>query len=143
LQIIETKILYKKWQKEIKNIEEFTKKVALQALEGEIYEVSVVFTEDKHIQQINYKYRGKNRPTNVLSFNYSNQFFKHKVAEIILSFETIKKEATEHKNSFEYQVAWMLIHGILHILGYTHQNDEDSVIMEKKENEVLKKLALL
>lgn len=85
---------------------------------------------------INKKYRKKDKPTNVLSFRYSDEY-----GEILVCPAVIRREARERGNTFDYQMTWMIVHGMLHLSGLHH---ETSAAREKKfvrvERSVLDKI---
>lgn len=85
------------------------------------FSVSVVFVDRKKIQALNRVYRRKNGPTDILSFNYSSGYNKKGVeGELFLCPEVIKKSAQKNKVSFQKELAFVLSHGVLHILGFRH-----------------------
>ncbi len=102
-------------------------------------ELTIVLTDDALIRELNKTYRGKNKPTNVLSFPSGE---KQYLGDIILAFETIKREAAEQGKSFEHHAMHMLVHGTLHLLGYDHENESDAETMERLEIKILKKLGI-
>lgn len=109
-------------------------------------ELSVVFTDDPSIQQINQQWRGKDKPTNVLSF----PAFPVKVGEqpgpmlgdIIIARETVEREALEEGKPLENHLTHLIVHGLLHLLGYDHQTEDDAEVMERLEREILHALAI-
>lgn len=90
---------------------------------GKKYELSIVFLEDKEIKKINKKYRGKNKPTNVLSFSLTEYS-----GEILLAPDVIKKEAPKFGMNIKNFTGFLIIHGMLHLLGFDHGST-----MEAKE----------
>lgn len=98
-------------------------------------ELSIALVDDKEIQFLNKKFRDKNKATNVLSFPSNGP--APILGEIILSYETLKKEAEELLIPFKHHLTHMLVHGFLHLQGFDHQTDEDAAIMEKLEVRVL------
>lgn len=90
---------------------------------GKKYELSIVFMEDKEIKKINKKYRGKNKPTNVLSFSLTENS-----GEILLAPDVIKKEAPKFDMDVKNFTGFLIIHGMLHLLGFDHGST-----MENKE----------
>ena len=141
MQEIGITILDKRWETKISDVEDFTQKIVSTCIDLEKYEISVVFADDPFIHNLNKKYRNKDKPTNTLSFNYSNNLIPGLlIGEIILSFDTISREVEEFVHDFKYYTAWMIIHSALHILGYTHNNDKDESEMKKKEKKILDKL---
>lgn len=110
-------------------------------------EVSVLLTSDEHIQELNLAYRGKNKPTNVLSFsnltkeeieNYKYQDNNPVIlGDIVLSLETVLKEVEQEDKLFLNHVMHLVVHGALHLLGYDHEADSEAEIMESLESDVL------
>ncbi|TSC75008.1 MAG: pyridoxine 5-phosphate synthase [Parcubacteria group bacterium Gr01-1014_33] len=82
-------------------------------------EVSIVEISEKESQRINRLYRKKNKPTNVLSFRYGSDY-----GEILLCPEVIRREARESGNPQEYQMTWMIVHGMIHLAGLHHERSE-------------------
>lgn len=108
---------------------------------SKLYEISVLLTDDSHIATLNNKYRDKNKPTNTLSFPVCQEYNEGKVllGDIILSFETIKKEATEQEKDFKEYLSHLFVHSLLHLLGYDHEVEKDMVEMEDLEDLILEK----
>ena len=108
-------------------------------------EVSILFTDDKFIRLLNNKYRGIDKPTDVLSFSLQEGPVKTPEAEsdkllgdIIISVETAQRQADNLNHSMEKELTVLLIHGLLHLTGYAHEEDKDYKIMREKEAEMLK-----
>ena len=100
-------------------------------------EVSITLIDDKQIHKLNKKYRGINKPTNVLSFELGDDVL---LGDIFISLDTVKREAKEAGISVEEHTAHMVVHGVLHLQGYDHIKDSEAKIMESKEIKILKKL---
>ncbi len=99
--------------------------------------VSVTFflTSNKKIKELNFKYRKKNKPTNVLSFPLQSYYMNsYLLGDIALAYQTIFKEAIELKISKYNYLRKMTIHGMLHLLGYDHKTDKQFKQMNKFEN---------
>ncbi|MEQ1790365.1 MAG: rRNA maturation RNase YbeY [Rickettsiales bacterium] len=105
-------------------------------------EIAVVLADDAFVQSLNSQYRGKNKPTNVLSFPDDDFATNHNLGDIILALETIKKEAVEQKKTFRNHATHLLVHGILHLLGYDHLEEKEAAIMESLEIKILRKLGV-
>ncbi|AHX11194.1 putative rRNA maturation factor YbeY [Neorickettsia helminthoeca str. Oregon] len=132
-----------RWKRKIaKDPKKLLEAVISQTLDGEKAEFSIVLTDDDFIRTLNRNYRGKDSATNVLSFNYTNEAncMGMIIGEVVLSFDRILIEALEYQIEFEEHFKHMLVHGILHILGYSHCTDEEALVMEKKERGILEKL---
>ncbi len=112
--------------------------------------LSVLLTNDNDICKINKKFRNINKPTNVLSFSSKKNYVKHfiksasefHIGDIVLSMERIFEESIIEKKSFNDHFLHILIHGILHILGYDHGSYLQSKEMEKVENKILNNLGI-
>jgi probable rRNA maturation factor len=109
-------------------------------------ELSLLFTDDAHIQALNREWRDKDKPTNVLSFPAfdlgPDDALPPMLGDIVLAFETISSEASLEQKPFEHHLMHLLIHGLLHLLGYDHETDEDAEEMESIERRALARLAI-
>ena len=112
----------------------FARKVLLAAGE-EINEISIAFVNDKAMRGLNRKFRGKNKTTDVLTFPGDN------ACEIVISVDRAKRQAIEEKHSLATEVRYLLLHGILHGLGYDHETDNGE--MDELEVEVREKVGLM
>ena len=94
------------------------------------------------MKELNKKFRNKNTATNVLSFSNEDisKSITGNLGDIAISYEFVKRESKELKTNFDDHMIHMLIHGVYHILGFDHENDEMADIMEIKEVKLLKKL---
>lgn len=98
--------------------------------------------DDPGIQEINRDYLGKDRPTNVISFAMQEGdgegIQPDLLGDVVISADTAARDASEAGTSFESELYFLLLHGILHLLGYDHERGtkEDALIMEKREQEV-------
>jgi probable rRNA maturation factor len=104
-------------------------------------ELSVIFVDDKEITDINRRYLGRTEPTNVISFSMSEGEWgdvnPHLLGDIVISVDTAHRDALQGGLSFDDEITYLLIHGILHLLGYDHtKSNNDIKIMEQKEKEV-------
>ena len=105
-------------------------------------EINLRILDDEEMKKLNYKFRNKNLTTNVLSFQSDDISIKHtkNIGDIAISSEYVEREAVEEGKFFEDHMIHMLAHGVYHILGYDHENDEMAVIMENKEINILNKM---
>lgn len=118
----------------------FQKIIHVIDLEYSAREISILLTSDKEMQYLNGKYRQKNTPTNVLAFP-SIDFIS--IGDIVLSYETIDKQAKEQNKPLLSHLTHLFIHGFLHLLGYDHEQEEQRrKDMEEKEITFLKKLKI-
>jgi len=116
-----------------KTNENFLKRIAQKVLASEKEsktELSIAFVGPVEIQKLNKKYRKKDRPTDILSFTYN-----HNSGEIVICPQEVKKNARRFDLTFKKELTRVLIHGILHLLGYDHEKSKiKAKKMEKKEN---------
>lgn len=108
------------------------------------FEVSVVLADDAMLQQLNKQYRGKDAPTNVLSFpteltddDMVPDGEPTPLGDIVLSFDTLKCEATDLGIEMRDHFTHLLVHGMLHLIGLDHETDEDAAEMEAQEIDIL------
>lgn len=89
-----------------------------------VTEISILFTDDKEIQVLNRDFRGKDKPTDVLSF--SQREGRHPsptmLGDLVISIDTAKKQAKKYEVTFLAEIRRLLIHGTLHLLGFDHEN---------------------
>jgi probable rRNA maturation factor len=108
-------------------------------------EVSLVFTDDVHMQALNRRYRGKDRPTNVLSFPATPIDPRRSgplLGDIVVGFETVSGEAVAAGLALEAHLTHLIVHGFLHLLGYYHEADEAAAVMERLETAILASMAI-
>ncbi len=107
-------------------------------MEENNYEISLLITDDETIHQLNKEYRQKDRPTDVLSFPMDDEVM---LGDIVISLDTVKKQASEREINVDREAAFLFIHGLLHLLGYDHETSvEDEKEMFALQEEILKKL---
>ena len=163
--MIDIVVKSKKWA-EIKNVENFVEKTIQKIIpltdlkkilkKNFILEISVSLVSDLQMKKINLEFRGKNKATNVLSFpaldeNLIRQIGLKKLAgadeylflgDIIIAFETLKKESLAQKKKFHDHLIHLILHSILHLIGYDHEEEKMAKIMEDLEVRILKKLKI-
>jgi len=93
-------------------------------------EVSLLFCEDDLIQQLNRDYRGKDRPTDVLSFPQHGE--NGLLGDVIISVPAAERQARERNQSLALEVEWLFMHGVLHLLGYEDETDEEADEMDRR-----------
>ncbi len=116
-------------------------------------EVSVTFTDNEKIRELNRKFRGVDRATDVLSFplfDYEGtqdeppvDEFVGMLGDIVISLEQAQKQAEEYGHSFEREAAFLCVHSMLHLLGYDHEtSEEDEADMRRRQSEILSLMGL-
>ena len=155
-------------QEKIKVTDEFIEKlenvISFALNEEEVFidcEISMLFVDNEEIREINNETRGIDRATDVLSFPmldyedkkvfkevYKNENFditfmdgeELVLGDIVLSLERALEQSKEYNHSFEREACYLVVHSVLHLLGYDHMEEDDKKIMRKREEEILGKL---
>lgn len=107
-------------------------------------ELSVLLTDDARIQPLNRDYRGKDKPTDVLSFAQweGEEIGQHAVlGDVVISLDTAGRQGLDHGHGLEQELRVLLVHGICHLLGYDHEEDDEAEEMEALERDLLARLA--
>ena len=112
-----------------------TKRVRNKTLLTDKKELTVVFLNRRDMQQINLKYRGRNKPTDILSFESADP---RSLGELLLCSDVLKLQARKQGHSLEAETLYMLIHGVLHLLGYDHETDAEYKVMHTLELKLIK-----
>ena len=119
---------------------------AVEAISTPSTELAIVLADDSAIQTLNRDWRGKNAPTNVLSFPAAapgkSRSAPPYIGDIIIAYQTVAREAVAEGKPFNHHLAHLAVHGFLHLLGYDHENDRDAQKMERLERKILKRLAV-
>jgi len=106
----------------------------------------IIFIDDEEMQKLNKEYRGIDRTTDVLSFALNDN--KHidailnSLGDIFISIPKMKSQAVEYGHSEKRELSFLVVHGILHLLGYDHMNDSDEKIMFGLQKEILDELGI-
>ena len=121
---------------------------------GKIYgvensELSITLTDDEHIHELNKKYRGVDRATDVLSFAFRESDEPEIIGadfeilgDVIISLERAKIQAAEFGHSFLREIIFLEVHGLLHLLGYDHIDDDERLEMETEQRFVMNELKI-
>ncbi|MGM8214145.1 rRNA maturation RNase YbeY [Bacillaceae bacterium W0354] len=115
-------------------------------------EMSITFVNNDEIQSINKQYRGKDQPTDVISFALEElgedeievvgESLPVHLGDIIISVERAKEQASEYDHSFERELGFLAVHGFLHLLGYDHQTVEEEKEMFERQENILQEFGL-
>jgi probable rRNA maturation factor len=117
-------------------------KKLLSALGSEQAELSILITDDEEIQQLNRQFRGKDKPTDVLSFPLQTgegaEFAGKALGDVVISIDTAERQAREFEVRLQEELLRLLIHGVLHLSGYEHEDvpEETAEAMRQKEDEL-------
>ena len=114
---------------------------------GEDYELCVVLSDDAHVRELNGEWRGKDRPTNVLSFPSATVSAGETppgpmLGDIVFAHETCAREAEDQAKSFSDHFTHLFVHGLLHLFGHDHLDDATAEEMEGLERRVLARLGI-
>ncbi len=110
------------------------------------YQVSITLVDDARIRQLNAEHRGVDAPTDVLSFPLASDDTAGFVlppatpthlGDIVISFHRAQAQAEEYGHTLEREIAYLTAHGVLHLLGFDHEEEEDRAIMRTREEEIL------
>ena len=158
MSVLEINIILDKpcWEEAFPSWEKSIREAATEAVAGVQWthqaEMNILLTDDATICQMNTAFRKINKPTNVLSFPsleaqeianlYSGKICENPVflGDIALSFETLEKEASEQGKLVGDHVVHLVVHGVLHLFGFDHENDQDAFLMESREAAILSTL---
>ena len=145
-------------------IEELKKVINHALLEEKVdvpYEISLLFVNNEEIREINNDTRNIDRETDVLSFpmleyeenkDFKDMYLDYEfdatykdgdnlvLGDIVLSLEKALEQSKEYNHSFKRECSYLVVHSVLHLLGYDHMNEEEKTIMRKREEEILSKL---
>jgi len=109
-------------------------------------EVGLVITSDEHIKNLNHRYRGNDRPTNVLSFandeikdfvSVDSSKDKNYLGDIYISYPTLMREAHDLHETSRERFIQLFVHGVLHLLGFDHKDKADANVMERLEDKIV------
>ena len=152
------------WEEKIQNLNELSNQVLTAAFDyvqknEEIdflnlkkkININLCLSNDEEVRELNHQYRDKDKATNVLSFaNIDDETFEDELklfpdielGDIIIALQTLEKEADEKKIPLEHHYAHLLTHGILHLLGFDHIEDDEAEYMEDFEVQILKSIGI-
>ena len=140
----------KHWPARVKKITSIIKKILkfrkdLKFRQAITYNCNIILTDNSLIKKINYKFRKKKQPTDVLTFISEirkKNIKKFKICDIFISAEIIKKDAKRNNTTFYDHFTHILIHSFLHINGYAHNKINDFKVMQKMEIKLLNKIGI-
>lgn len=107
---------------------------------------SIIFIDNNTMRELNKQYRQIDQPTDVLAFALGEDKLKYEgniiLGDIYISIDKAKEQAKEYKHSLLYELAFLMIHGLLHLLGYDHMKIKDQKKMFKKQEEILNEIGI-
>ncbi len=141
------------WLSELPDVETLVHRVAQAAVSAvpktpSKAELSVLLCGDANIRQLNRDYRASDAATNVLAFGNYDQAGPISdvrpvlIGDVVIAFETVAREAADQKKPLSHHVSHLLVHGVLHLLGYNHDEDTAAHVMEELERAILAGLGI-
>jgi probable rRNA maturation factor len=115
------------------------------ALENDPVDLTVAFCDNQYIQELNLQYRGIDSPTDVLSFpsdEINPESGNRYLGDIVVSYPQALSQAEAARNSFASEVSMLVVHGVLHLRGFDHDNSENKKIMWSKQTSILSSLGI-
>ena len=114
-------------------------------------ELGIVLVGDQRMRGLNRRYRGKDRTTDVLAFamrepgtSHASHFTMDMLGDIVISVPTAWRQAIEAGRSLDEELAWLLVHGILHLCGYDHErNEKEARRMRRRERKIMRSMACM
>ena len=134
--MIEIEIEAEGWKSALPDVEaivDTAAKAALGSVEGGVV---VLLADDAAVQDLNARFRQKDKPTNVLSFPAAESAFPH-LGDVVLGLEYCVEEAKTQGKTLQAHLSHLVVHGVLHLLGYDHIEDEEAEEMEGEERTIL------
>lgn len=132
-----------RWRAALGNVEQLVQRACIMAQRyGHIFledapAPSFVFADDQHIKRLNAQFRGKNKPTNVLTFEPPAPMLG---GDIILAYQTMRREAEQARKSLRAHTAHLVVHGLLHLAGHDHHHPGEARQMEGLETFILRRM---
>ncbi len=136
------------WSK-VPDLEGFVRRAAEAAMidnDAPPSEISVVLSDDEHLRELNKHHRGMDKPTNVLSFPAVRMKTPagapRILGDVVIAFETVAREAADEEKPIENHLSHLVVHGVLHLLGYDHEDEDEAEMMEARERRILAQLGI-
>ena len=139
--MVEIEIEDPAWEDALPNVETLVEAAAYAALPpGEMGDVVILLTDDASVKDLNIRFRSKYTPTNVLSF--PTPAGQDSLGDIALAYGVCTREAAEQAKPLAHHLQHLVAHGVLHLLGYDHQEDDEAEVMEALETQILGRLGI-
>lgn len=139
--MIEIEIEAEGWNTALADVEAVVNTAASAALGAIKGDVVVLLADDAVVQDLNARFRQKDRPTNVLSFPAAESAFPH-LGDVLLGLEYCVAEAKSQSKTLKAHLSHLVVHGVLHLLGRDHVEDDEAEEMEAEEREILGELGI-
>ena len=139
--MIEIEVEDEAWTRALPDVQAVVERAAKAALGKVEGDVVILLTDDAAIQDLNARFRDKDRPTNVLSFPAAESAFPH-LGDVVLAHDYCAAEAVAQSKTLSAHLSHLVVHGILHLLGHDHMEDEEAEEMEGEERLILADLGI-
>ena len=147
---IEVSVHHDSWLAACPDAAALAETAALAVLAGQAGKIvaSVILTDDAEQRRLNRIYRGKDAPTNVLAFGLADPASVAPpgapvlLGDIVLAYETVAREAAEQRKPLADHFTHLVVHGVLHLIGFDHENAAEAAVMEAREVEILQGLGV-
>ncbi len=142
--MIEIEVEAEDWTDAIEDVEAVVERAAVTALGTASGGVVILLTDDGTVQDLNARFRGKDRPTNVLSFPAADMpgAGPQPLGDIVLAYGVCAAEATDQGKALSSHLTHLVVHGVLHLLGRDHEVESDAEAMEAEERAILAGLGI-
>ena len=134
--MIEVELEAEAWTKALPDVEAIVTRAATAAMGKAEGDVVILLADDPTVQDLNARFRQKDKPTNVLSFPAAESAFPH-LGDVILGYDYCAAEAVAQNKTLADHLSHLVVHGVLHLLGYDHIEDDEAEEMEGEERLIL------
>jgi probable rRNA maturation factor len=127
------------------DVEKWARRAAISTLEGENTDLSIAFCDNTYIQGLNAQFRGIDRPTDVLSFSSEEinpESGNRYLGDIVISLSQASSQAESARNPFVSEISMLVVHGVLHLRGYDHDDPNEKKSMWDKQTAILHTLGI-
>ena len=139
--MIEVEVEDEAWLAALPDCKAVTTRAAEAALDAAAADITILLTSDDTVRELNARYRGKDAPTNVLSFPAPESARPH-LGDIALAYGVCAAEAEAQGKPLSHHLTHLTVHGVLHLLGYDHESELDADAMEALERTILSRLGV-
>ena len=142
--MIEIELEAEDWTDAIEDIEAVVERAAIAALGDREGGIVILLTDDETVRDLNDRFRGKDRPTNVLSFPAAKMpgANPQPLGDIVLAYGVCAREAEEQSKTLRNHLTHLVVHGVLHLQGRDHEDDAEAEAMEAEERSILASLGV-
>lgn len=143
--MIEVEVEADDWTAAVDDVEAVVERAAVAALGAETGAIVILLTDDETVRDLNDRFRGKDRPTNVLSFPAAGMPGIEglvPLGDIVLAYGVCAREADEQSKTLSNHLTHLVVHGVLHLLGRDHEGEAEAEAMEAEERSILASLGV-